>query len=90
MRRNVMLLFAAGALALGVSSSEPQAAMPMLDAAQAADAGTLVTPVQSAKARCWPALRDCRYQCIRQHKNAVARQNCLDRCARAYRRCIGR
>jgi hypothetical protein len=90
MKPKTMLALAAGAVALGLSFSAPQAAMPILDAAQGVDAGTLVLRVQSAKARCWPPYRDCRYQCIRQHKNLVARQNCLDRCAGAYRRCIGR
>lgn len=90
MRRNVMLSLAAGALALGVSFSAPQAAMPMLDGVQAVDTEALVTLVQSPGARCWPPLRNCRYQCARQHKNPVARQNCVDRCVRAYHRCIGR
>jgi len=46
MRRNVMLSFAAGALALGVSVTAPQAVTPLLDAARGVDAGTGVTPVQ--------------------------------------------
>lgn len=90
MKRFSMLTLAAGALALGISLSTAQAAMPILDTPQGVDAGSLVMRVQSAKARCWPPYRDCRYQCIRQHKNPVARQNCIDRCGRAYRRCIGR
>jgi hypothetical protein len=88
MRRNVILSVGAGAIALGLSSAA-HGAMPILDAAQGVDM-TLVTPVQSAKARCWPPFRDCRYQCRRQHTNPVALQNCFDRCARAYRRCVRR
>lgn len=86
MKRNVVLALAAGALALGVSFSAPQAAMPILDAPQGVDAGTLVTPVQSIR-RCRAQLAVCRRECLK-FKNPNARQNCYNRCVREYQRCI--
>lgn len=90
MPQKVVFSFVASGLALSLLFGAAQGAMPIPDVAQGVEAGTLVTPVQSAKARCWPALRDCRYQCRRQHKNPTAYQNCIERCGGAYRRCIGR
>lgn len=46
MRRNLILPFVAGALALGVSFTAPQAATLLPDAARGVDAGTAVTPVE--------------------------------------------
>lgn len=86
MKRNVMLSFAAGALALGLSFTALQAAMPIPDAAPGVHAGAGLTPVGHNYRVCVVQYSRCLSSCAAQHKGS-ALQNCRQRCRRAFNRC---